>query len=184
MTAESVARRLRDAPRFSELTIFLSSGDDALQVRDRIESLVERVFNPQLRSHNAGFRFAIERWEREEAQRNAPGENTNERFVQMAREASVTVALLCERLGTGTREELEAVMNETNNDIAPLWFVPRDAAPESEVGLFLEQHRETLLHEKVGAPDSDESWEGVVRFLLSRTLDAMSVDPGTFREQR
>jgi hypothetical protein len=175
---------LSDGPQPTELTIFLSSGDDLSLVRDRIENLVHRVFNPELREHRARFRFAVERWERAHAQRNEPGESTNDRFVRKARESHVTVALLLEQLGVGTREELEAVLNETTHDLAPLWFVPRGSEPATEVASFLDEHKDDLLYEQVGIPDSTESWEGVVKFLLSRTLAAMSADEGVYREQR
>ncbi len=175
---------LSAGPRPQELTIFLSSGDDALEARDCIEGLVERVFNPQLRRTNAPFRFAVERWEREAAQRNEPGEGTNDRFVRMAREADMTVALLLERLGSGTREELQAVLDETNRQIKPLWFVAPHTHPESDVATFLEEHADMLLHEKLGEIGSTESWEGIVKVLLARTLDAMTLGEEVYREQR
>jgi hypothetical protein len=178
------APRLSAGPRPQELTIFLSSGDDALAARDCIEGLVERVFNPQFRRTNAPFRFAIERWEREAAQRNQLGESTNERFVRMAREADMTVALLLERLGPGTREELQAVLQDTNHELAPLWFVPPRTHPESDVATFLDEHRETLLHEKLGEIGSAECREGIVKVLLARTLDAMTTGEELYREQR
>ena len=179
------ASPLRAGPRPQELTIFLSSGDDALDARDCVEGLVERVFNPQLRRTNAPFRFAVERWEREAAQRNQPGEGTNDRFVRMAREADMTVALLLEHLGPGTREELEAVLDETNHQIKPLWFVTPHTHPESDVATFLDEHADRLLHEKLGEIGSTESWEGIVKVLLARTLDAI-YDGGeeVYREQR
>jgi hypothetical protein len=170
--------------RLQELKIFLSSGDDALEARDCIEGLVNRVFNPQLRRTNVPFRFAVERWEHEAAQRNRPGESTNDRFVKKAREADMTIALLLERLGTGTREELQAVLDETNHQIKPLWFVAPHSHPESDVATFLEENADILLHEKLGEIGSTVCWEGIVKVLLSRTLDAIYSAEEVYRERR
>ena len=48
--------------------IFLSSGDDALTLRDRIDGLVSQAINPELMEANERVRFEVDRGERTAAQ--------------------------------------------------------------------------------------------------------------------
>ena len=75
-------------------------------------TLVEKSLNSQLSRNRRPEHFAVWRWE-ERASTTAPsGGNANDLFVQMARESSVTIVLLRDKLRPGTREELMAVKDD------------------------------------------------------------------------
>src|SRR5665213_512229 len=98
--------KLSEAALIRMYRIFLSSGDDASTLRDRVERLVQNAINPSLLQSGANIRLEVDRWEVTAASRTR-GANTNQQFVDRAREAHVTMALLLETLGNGTREELQ-----------------------------------------------------------------------------
>jgi hypothetical protein len=164
--------------------IFLSSGDDARSLRDRVDAIVNDAINPQLLDANADVRFEVDRWERTAAQRNEPGETTNERFVRRALKSNVTLSLLLDRIGAGTREELAAVL-DTDGQVSALWFVAKDADPQTEVSEFLRPNRERLYYDKTGPPESDDSWVGIIRVLTGVLVEALtSSSEELFVEQR
>jgi len=123
--------------------IFLSSGDDARALRDRVDRIVTDSINSQLLEAGEEVRLEVDRWERTAAQRIEPGRHTNDLFVQRALDSNVTITLLVEQLGKGTRTELEAVL-DADKQISALWFVPRDSSPDGEVADFLSAHQENL----------------------------------------
>jgi len=153
--------------------IFLSSGDDAKDLRDRVDALVRDAINSQLLDADVRVRLEVDRWERTAAQRAAPGRHTNDLFVQRALSSNVTLTLLLDAMGDGTKEELEAVL-DADNEVSALWFIPRDESPSSEVADFLRPHRERLYHDKTGDPQSDESWIGIVRVLTRVLIEGLS----------
>jgi hypothetical protein len=163
--------------------IFLSSGDDAADLRDRVEALVHDAINPQLLEAQMQIRLEVDRWEKTAAQRAHPGKNTNDLFVQRALESNLTMALLQDRVGDGTREELEAAL-AAETEVSALWFVPRDSEPDSEVARFLTPHKQTLYYDKTGAPDSDESWLGITRILFGMVLTALGQRQEGLRVER
>ena len=57
-----------------------------------------------------------------------------------------------------------------DEEVSALWFIPRDTHPTSEVAEFLEEHMDDLYHDKTGTPDSEESWIGITRVLMSAVL--------------
>jgi hypothetical protein len=117
---------LRQPSATDEYTLFLSSSDqaDVRMLRKRVKDLVEDVISPELRHSRASARLAVEMWERAAPERNRPGETTNQRFVRMAREASLTMVLILDELRDGTREELEAALDEPEAQLAVLSFSP------------------------------------------------------------
>jgi hypothetical protein len=151
--------------------IFLSSGDDALELRDRVEGLIERALNPQLKDAGELIRFEVDRWERTAAHRTRDPE-TNAQFVRRALQSHLTLTLLLAHLGEGTRGELEAVLDETDNEISALWFVPRRGDQDSSVATWLNARRERVYYDRCGTSDSHESWEGIFRVLIAALLDA------------
>src|SRR6266849_9769774 len=96
--------------------IFLSSGDDARALRDRVDRIVTDSINSQLLEAGEKVRLEVDRWERTAPQRAEPDRQTNDRFVQRALDSNVTITLLLEQLGEGTRAELEAVL-DTDKEI-------------------------------------------------------------------
>lgn len=152
--------------------IFLSSGDDALVLRNRVDDLVRESINSQLIEAEVDLRVEIDRWERSSPTTNYPGESTNDQFVKRALNSDLTLALLLKKLGKGTQEEIEATLG-AQKEVRALWFVPPQSNPSSEVARFLAPKREHLFWSKTGAPDSDESWQGIVRVLLKLVLEGL-----------
>lgn len=141
--------------------IFLSSGDDAADLRDRVDGLVIEAVNSQLMHANINLRLEVDRWERTAAASNNPNESTNDQFVKRALDSNLTLALLLKKVGKGTEEEIEATL-EAEKSVSALWFVPRKSRPRSEVAKFLEPQREHLYYDKTGKPEENESWHGIV----------------------
>lgn len=179
-------RLVKIGPPTSQATyrIFLSSGDDAADLRDRVDDLVVAAINSQLLEAQIDLRVEVDRWERTAAKLNEPGETTNDQFVRRALDSDLTLALLLRRLGDGTRGELEAAL-EADKEVSALWFVPRRSNPRSEVARFLDPKKERLTWDKTGKPESDESWHGIVRVLLRLVLEGLKHGPkGLHVEQR
>jgi hypothetical protein len=164
--------------------IFLSSGDDAVDLRDRIDDLVREALNSQLIEAEIDLRVEVDRWERTAAKANEPGESTNEQFVRRALRSDLTLALLIAKMGKGTREEIEATL-AADKEVSALWFVSRRSSPRSEVARFLGPRRERLTWDKTGRPESEESWQGIVRVLFGLVLEGLKHEPrGLHRERR
>ena len=160
---------LRSRPEIREYTIFVSSGDDALSLRNRVTALIEEVFSPLLRRMGLPFRLQVERWEREPAQR-APGGNPNAIFVEKARQSDLTLVLLRDRLGPGTREEIEGIADREDVELSILWF-PSGSAEAT--GLPAAENAETFLRGQSEAlyarcedSGSESSWHIILRPIL------------------
>lgn len=168
----------------STYRIFLSSGDDAANLRDRVDGLVVEVVNSQLMHAGINMRLEVDRWERTAAATNNPHESTNDQFVKRALDSNLTLALLLRKVGPGTKEEIEATL-EAEQSVSALWFVARKSSPRSEVAQFLGPHRDHLYYDKTGRPDDDESWHGIVRVLFQLVLIGLKQSPeGLYVEQR
>ncbi len=168
--------QLAAAPPRPTYRIFLSSGDDAAGLRERVKGLVEEAVNSQLMQLGMDLRLELDIWERTAPETNEPGESTNQRFVKRALDSNLTLALLLAKLGPGTREEIEATL-EAGQELKVLWFVPRRSRPQSEVASFLEPLSGRLYYDQTGNPDDDESWHGIVRTLLRIVLLELSRGP-------
>lgn len=164
--------------------IFLSSGDDAVELRDRVDGLVIEAVNSQLIQAGVNLRLEVDRWERTAASSNDSGESTNDQFVKRALDSNLTLALLLRKVGQGTKEEIEATL-EAEQTVSALWFVPLKSKPRSEVARFLEPKRKHLYYDKTGRPDEDASWHGIVRVLFRLVLLGLQQDQkGLYVEQR
>jgi hypothetical protein len=163
--------------------IFLSSGDDALDLRDRVDGLVYQSINPQLIEARQRVRFEVDRWERTVAHRTPPDEDTIKQFVDRAVESNMTLALLMDALDDGTRAELQGVL-ETDKELNALWFIPRTCSPDTPVAQFLTERGDELYYDKTGYPDTKESWEGIVRILARALIEALTAPPERLDEQR
>jgi hypothetical protein len=166
-----------------EYTVFLSSGDDALHLRDLVDDLVRDAVNEELLRAGLPVRLIVSRWERTPPGR-AQGESVNDRFVRMAKSSSVTLCLLIKKLGKGTREEMEAVLATDDVDLSVIWFVSRATWPMSSVGKFLREHRDEIFIDRAGVPDSPGAAVAVVRFLLHIVMQHLVQTQGGFRERR
>lgn len=163
--------------------VFLSSGDDARDLRDRVDRLVTEAVNSQLMHVGINLRLEVDRWERTAATNN-PNESTNDQFVKRALNSNLTLALFRRKVGQGTREEIEATL-AADKSVSVLWFVPRKSKPKSEVATFLEPLADRLYYDKTGRPDEDESWHGIIKVLFRLTLEGLKQHPkGLYFEER
>jgi hypothetical protein len=166
--------------------LFVSSGADASALRDRIRGLIQEVFNPALEDSDQGFHLYADMWERTAAQR-APGESINDVFVARARKSHITLVTLIDELGDGTREELEAALNEEDVQLAVMRFTEQtiDAAEADALGQYLTEHQQKFLYAfHPGGPHSDAAWYTVVRQLLAVVLSALAETEPLYSETR
>ncbi len=176
--------KIGSATNQSTYRIFLSSGDDAAALRDRVDDLVIEAVNSQLLQAGISLRLEVDRWERTAAASNNSGESTNDQFVKRALDSNLTLALFLKRVGQGTKEEIEATL-EAEKSVSALWFVPRKSKPRSQVARFLEPKRKHLYYDKTGRPDEDASWHGIVRVLFQLVLTGLKQgEAGLYFEHR
>lgn len=152
-----------------EYTVFLSSGDDALELRDFVDDLVRDAVNAELDAAELPVRLMVRRWERTPPGR-ADDEPLNARFVRLAQKSSLTLCLLIAHLGQGTKEEIEGVLDVDDVELSIVWFVERTAWPRTEVGQFLEGLRTKVQIDRAGPPDSPGASIALVRLLLHVVL--------------
>lgn len=132
--------------------LFISSGDDALSHRDLVDDLVRDAINSELLTAGLPIVVTVDRWERT-APGRTEGETINDWFVRRARRSSVALCLLVDRLGQGTKEELEAVLASEGVELSVIWFVDRTTWPDTPVGEFLKSHEQRLFIDRAGSPE-------------------------------
>lgn len=175
--------KISEADRLRTYRIFVSSGDDASELRERVRRLVANVFNPSLIEHRAPVRLETDMWERTSAQRSGE-EGTNALFVGRARHAHAVLSLLIDELRSGTRAEIEACLRDDEIQVCILWFIEQGATePENEVADFLNSIRDQIYYDKTGLPHSQESWEGILRVLLMFVIRGMQQPEPAYRDQ-
>lgn len=143
-----------------------------------------RSINPSLRAEGQPVRFEIDRWELTAAQRNAQGEDGNAKFVRRAQQADATMTLLLRDLGQGTREELDGVLDNTDRDVAALWYVGRTEWPTCGVQAWLDARKDDIHFERCGAPGASENEAAISRVLTRWVLQATSRPPSDYDEDR
>ncbi len=166
--------------------MFVSSGNDARDLRDRVEK-VFRAASEILGIRNSPIRIEVNRWEHHAPERVGHG-RLNDQFVQEAETATMTVALLIQDLRPGTLQELRAVLTKTDRAVAVLWFRNPGEVPSDALQRFLARWQHKLLYKEVGAPDDESSWLGLVRvvvdFLLRIIHDEIHASQEVFYETR
>lgn len=170
----------------SEYTVFLSSANDAIELRQRVDGLFHNVVQPALKSAGADIRFHLDMWEKTEPRRLEDEETIDDEFVERAVASDLLLTLIVERLGSGTRKEIEAVL-ASDREISLLWFVDGDEHPDTPAGNFMKQLSEegVLRYRKAGRPGTNESWESIVTVLLAAILAGLTRDQvGGYRETR
>jgi hypothetical protein len=169
-----------------EYSVFLSSGEDAHELRELVHALVDDVVNQELKLAQSKVRLSVTAWDRVAAGRALEGETVNDRFVRLARQSSLTLCLLIASLGQGTREEIEAVLDTDDVELSILWFVQRsDPWPECEVSEFLQTVKDVLQFEWAGPPDRLLAAVPIVRVLLHTAFhDLAPSESGEYRERR
>jgi hypothetical protein len=152
------------------VTVFVSSGDDALANRDYIDRLVNDAVNAALRSLDVPVRFEVDRWERSAPHKILPGGTPNEEFVARAKKAQLVVGVLIDDLGKGTREELEAVLPESEVELAIVWCEKRTGRPQTPVSRWLRCQRTDILYDRAGRPNTVGPRIALTRLFMEAML--------------
>jgi len=163
----------------STFPVFLSSADEAMQFRNRVQGLVQKSLNSQLSFRAWLQTFPVWRWEEMAATTVPAGGSANDLFVQKARESSVTIVLLRDKLRPGTKEELMAVKDDPEVELKVLWFPRRRLrfAPGTEVQRFLfGPDAKNIFHEKLARPNSEDAWQTLAANLIDVLLMALRSD--------
>jgi hypothetical protein len=171
----------------SVVLIFLSSGDDVLELRELVNRLVEESVNPVLRQNELSVRVEVDGWDRTAAHRVPSGEKTNTEFVRRACNAHLVLGILRDELGDGTREELEAALEKDDVELSVVWCVDRDGDwPETSVGKWLGPMKERLLFDRAGDLGTVGPAIAIVRILLEAVMTAarQNQDQELLRERR
>jgi hypothetical protein len=170
-----------------EFVVFLSSGQDAVRLRDMVDDLVLGAVNSELLAAGLSVRLMVDRWERG-TPRRVEGESINAAFVRRARASSLALCFVIKRLGKYTQEEIEAVLDAEGVGLSIIWFIERDAPwPRTNLGKFLRQHGDVLVVDRAGPPDGEAAIVSLVRVLLHIILQALAQEvQGTdgYRERR
>lgn len=156
--------------------VFLSSGADVLELRDRTERLCE-IASELLSRHGLSARLEIERWE------DAPPhlvtkDHLNAEFVARALASHMVVALLRDELRPGTLEELEAVLDAGGIEVAVFCFEPEHSRSD-ELSAFLGARKHQIVYKEVGPPQSDDAWYELVRSVVDLTIQVIIGDSGS-----
>lgn len=177
--------KLGHGPRVPEYTIFLSSADDAIDLRERVDGLINNAVQPVLRNSGVEARFYLDMWEKTAPRRLEEDETIDDEFVERAVNSNLMMTLAVERLGSGTRKEIEAVL-ASRTELAMLWFVDANEHPDTPVGKFATELEENgvVRYNKAGRPSTNRSWEAIVRLLLQAVLAASEPQEEGYREQR
>lgn len=169
--------RLSTTQPASLLRLFLSSGDDVLDLRRLVHRTVEEAINPVLRARGIAVRLDLDGWDRTAAHRVPPGETVNTEFVARACAAHLVLGLLHEKLGDGTREELEAVLAKEDVELSVIWCVERAGEwPRTPAGRWLGERQEKILADRAGALDGEGPAVAIFRVLLDAALGAARLD--------
>ena len=175
-----VRRPPKDTKTF---TLFLSSGSDAAELRDRVEEVVQ-IVSKQFAEGGSPLRFEVDRWESTAAQKAPQGAGVNEIFVQRVRNSHLTLVLLFNEIGPGTLEEIEAALEAKVVQLAVLWF---DTVEQKELSLgalavkaYLDSHRQQILYTRITQPaDSREAWLEIIRVVSSLIAGAVATQGKT-----
>lgn len=166
--------------------VFISSSNDASDVRRRLRGLIDDVFNPALMQGGWPFVLHADMWERTAAKKVA-GKNVNEQFVDRALESNLTIVALIDHLRGGTKQELEAVLakGEVELSVLRLSAKPREKAAKDSVGKYLTSIQDKIFYYSLTdqGPDSEDAWFEIVRQLLSLVLTA-AILPEAYVERR
>lgn len=182
-----LAMKLGPGNLISEYVVFLSSSNDAIEVRERIDGLIKNSVNPALKELGEdGARFYLEKWEHTEARRLQPGEKFDDEFVAKALSSDLMMTLVVDRVGPGTRLEMEEVA-KSDTEIAALWFVAFGDQPDTEAASFLNELQDDgiLRYKQAGPVGSEESWQAIVRVLIAAAFEAIGRqrNGGDYRER-
>jgi hypothetical protein len=166
--------------------VFVSSGDDLARLRNMVWRFAIESINPVLREMKLPVRLEIDRWEHTAPHRAPDGQTLNSEFAARARAAQLVLCLLHEKLGDGTREEIEATLEQEGVELSVVWCVNRNDWPNTEVGQWLAPLKGQIFIDRAEAPNTDGPPTAIFRILLEAALTvARQIQPeGLLREQR
>lgn len=146
---------------------FISSGSDVDRQRDLFEGMVREASTQFRLREDADRPFVLEvdRWEQDAARRTT---EMNEEFVRRAKAAHATVVLLATEVRAGTREEIEAVLDEDDVQLSVIWMEsPSSARKSRTLKKFLREHSNKIAYQRTCAPDSDEAVLAMIRVVAA-----------------
>lgn len=161
----------------SRFPFFVSYGEEAKALKGRVRGLIEHSFSPQLA--DSEWESVIQVWDwRDMLSEKAPqGGKTNDLFVERARRSSATIVMLLDRMPPGTEEELLAVLDEDEVHLIVIWLNRRRRFQRwrqpTEVGRFLEKHRNDFSYVELENLDSEQTWFKLTGNLVALLLRAL-----------
>ena len=155
--------------------VFVSSADDVIDQRNVVEGLVRNSVNPELAAQRYLIRLEAEMWEKAHPRRLFGRETIDDEFVKKAKDSDLVLAMLYERLGGGTKKEIEAVLTSTT-PLSLLWFVSRKDNPKTPAAKYIRklEKRKVLRHKRAGRPGEPENAEAIFQVLLNVALEAVA----------
>ncbi len=150
---------------------FISSGSDVARQRDLFEGMVREASNQfRLREDvDRPFMLEVDRWEQDAPRRTS---EMNEEFVRRAKAAHATVVLLATEVRAGTREEIEAVLDEDDVQLSVIWMEhPSSLRKSRALKKFLREHSDKIAYHRTTSPDSDAAILAMVRVVAAALAD-------------
>jgi len=117
--------------------------------------------------------FEVDRWKRSAPHKILVDASPNDEFVARAKRANLVVSVLIDRLGPGTQEELEAILDEDDVELSVVWCERRDGYPDTQVSRWLGRHQHDILYDRAGRPDTPGPRIALVRLIIEAMLTAL-----------
>jgi hypothetical protein len=174
--------RLPPGAQTKSYKIFLSSAAELRSTRDRLTQWIQEVFNSQLVEGNFPIRLDVDRWEFTPAHLTTAA-STNQQFVDRAVTSHLALVLLHNHLGPGTREEFDALLDDTRfrgtppdlrPEVSAVWFEPASRHRTGKIRDFLDAHKEDILYNEAGGPRTEDATRILIRILLRAVLTALT----------
>jgi hypothetical protein len=162
---------LKSGRSVTEFVFFISSGNDVAAQRQLLDKMIEEANNQFhiRRDNDHPFTLKVDRWEHDAARRTG---EMNEEFVRRACEAHFVVVLLCNEVRSGTREEIEAVLQRRDVQLSVIWMEgPEDGRNTRQLKRFLSEHEKQIAYQRTGPPDSPDSVLAMVRVVTAALAD-------------
>lgn len=150
------------------LGVFLSFGKDAVELRDRVESVLNAA-NSILISKGTRVRIEVRHWNLFPAHRSHRT-HINDEFIDAAMNASMIVALLINDIRPGTFKELTAVLKKTKHNVAVLIFKEPKRKQTKELKAFLKKWGTKIQYTYCGPASDDKSWIEIIKVLVDVLL--------------
>jgi len=175
MSQDAGRRTLGPGQLIRHYYVFVSSADDAIDQRNMVEGLVNNSVNPVLAANKHKIRLEAEMWEKAHPRRLFGRETIDNEFVEKAMASDLVLAMLYERLGGGTKKEIEAVLT-TKTGLALLWFVNPKDTPKTPAAKYIRklEKRKVLRHKRAGRPGESQNAEAISQVLFNAALEAIS----------